>query len=114
VLIDGFVFLSQEQVNLLALAAAPPPPSWDSPYPDLIYSYPILVAPEWPEKTEQGSWVIFSMDGAVYAFEPEVIKAKLETALRESSFSFPRPVVQDYATVGLFQQQSASWWRGIV
>jgi hypothetical protein len=116
VLLDGFIVLTQDQLNMLALGAEPTAPTnWMDP--PLIYTgWPVLVAPEWPEKLELGSWVAFSMEGTLYAFQPEVIKANLERALMESTsqYFFPNPAVQDYAaSVGLFQQSpSSQWWNG--
>lgn len=107
-LIDGFVFLSQDQINMLALAAEPLPDSWLHPM-DLA-ALPILVAPEWPEKIEWADWVIFSMDGAVYAHQPEVLKATLERAILESGGMSFLPSVENQLSIGLYQQMPSSWW----
>lgn len=110
-LIDGFVFLSQEQINMLALTAEPPPDSWLHPM-DLA-ALPILLAPEWPEKVEWGDWVIFSMDGTVYGMQPEVIKANMERAILESGGLHFLPSIENQ--IGLYQQRPfTDWISGIV
>lgn len=106
-LLDGFIVLTQAQLNMLALGAEPFQESWDQPA-TVVTGYPVLVAPVWPDKLEIGEWVTFEMEESLYAFQPEVIKASLERALQESSF-FPRLIVQEYASAGLYQQRLNGW-----
>lgn len=111
-LLEGYIVLTQDQLNMLALAAEPFPANpWDPPF--FFTGYPVLVAPEWPEKLELGSWVAFTMEGALYAFEPEVIKANMERSLMESVGRSLYSSVEDRMTVGLFQQQRNAWITGL-
>lgn len=113
-LLDGFIVLTQDQLNMLALGAEPFSPSWDQPA--LAYTgWPVLVAPEWPETLELDTWIAFEMEGALYAFQPEVVKANLERSVLESSWAgFASRGAQEYASVGLFQQTpSRLWWAGL-
>lgn len=110
-LLEGFIVLTQDQINMLALTAEPAPAPWlGAP---LVYTgYPILVAPEWPEKLELGSWVAFATDGTLYAFEPEVIKANMERVLMESTWSL-FPSIENQLSAGLFQQQQSTKFWGL-
>ena len=111
-LFEGYAILTQDQLNMLALTAEPfEAHPWDPPF--FYTGYPVQVAPEWPEKLELGSWVAFCIDGTLYAFQPEVIKANLERTLMESSMFFPSQAIQDYTSVGLFQQRSIIDYWGI-
>lgn len=111
-LLDGFIVLTQDQLNMLALGAEPFQVSWDQPAP-LCTGYPVLIAPEWPDKLELETWTAFELEGSLYAFQPEVIKASLERALQESAF-FPRPIVSEYASLGLFQQTKYPLITGVM
>lgn len=95
-------------VELPMLQELPPPQ--ELPWGHDLYGVtglPVLVAPEWPqEPLDLGDgWLGSSMDGIAVAYNPDQIKAGLDRALLESSWSETyQGGGRGTMSVGLFQQ----------
>jgi hypothetical protein len=112
-LLDGYIILTQDQINMLALAAEPVQPAWDQPFYHYT-GYPVLVAPEWPKQLTHGRWTCFAMDGTLYAFDPEEVRAGMERSILESAWGGQASsTARDYGSIGLFQQTPHRMWWGI-